>query len=68
MNLRKGIRRQVESKEYTELKNKLEDLQKKFDKQKINNVATGINQLDSSASTADIINTVNKILQNIKGQ
>jgi len=58
----------VESKEYTELKNKLEDLQKKFDKQKINNVATGINQLDSSASTADIINTVNKILQNIKGQ
>ena len=58
----------MESKEYTELKNKFDELQKKFDKQTINNVATGINQLDSSASTADIINTVNKILQNIKGQ
>jgi len=58
----------VESKEYTELKNKFDELQKKFDKQTINNVATGINQLDSSASTTDIINTVNKILQNIKGQ
>lgn len=58
----------MESKEYTELKNKFDELQKKFDKQTINNVATGINQLDSSASTTDIINTVNKILQNIKGQ
>jgi hypothetical protein len=58
----------VESKEYTELKSKYDELLKKFDKQRINNVATGINQLASTASTADIIDVVNKLLQNIKGQ
>ena len=46
----------------------LEERLKKLENSRVNNVANGINNLASTAVLADVIETVNKILNNLRAQ
>ena len=46
----------------------IEERLKKLENSRVNNVANGINNLASTAVLADVIESVNKILNNLRAQ